>query len=66
VSSSASPWDTTSVPPVGGSMSALLSTWPEPPFGLPTRPLGEAVSELEASTESLDGRVRIEVLDGLD
>ncbi len=43
-----------------------LSTWPEPPFGLPTRPLGEAVSELEASTEGLDGRVRIEVPDGLD
>ena len=43
-----------------------LSTWPEPPFGVPTRPLGEAVSELEASTEGLDGRVRIEVPDGLD
>jgi hypothetical protein len=43
-----------------------LSTWPEPPFGLPTRPLGEAGSELEASTEGLDGRVRIEVPDGLD
>jgi hypothetical protein len=40
-----------------------LSTWPETPFGLR---LGEAVSELEASTEGLDGRVRIEVPGGLD
>ena len=40
-----------------------FSTWPETPFGLP---LGEAISELEASTEGLDGRVRIEVPGGLD
>jgi hypothetical protein len=40
--------------------------WIERTFGLAIRPLGEAVGELEASTEGVEGELRIEVREGLD
>jgi hypothetical protein len=47
-----------------------LSTWAndriEDLIGLPIARLGEAVGELEASTEGLEGELRIEVPEGLD
>jgi hypothetical protein len=53
-----------------GVARADLSTWSqeqiEDALGLRTLPLGEAVGELEASPEGVEGRLRIAVPDGLD
>jgi hypothetical protein len=45
---------------------ADLSTFDADDIGLETAPLGELVGSLEASTEGLEGRLRIEVPGGLD
>ena len=46
--------------------SAWGNAWLERELGLPIRPLGEATGTLEASTEGLEGEVRIAVPSGLD
>jgi hypothetical protein len=47
-------------------LSSWGNAWLERELGLPIRRLGEATGALEASTEGLEGELRIAVPDGLD